>query len=163
MTQPLPQRPSLSSLKHQAKQILKSHKSGDSSVCESLRAHPKLIGMSDSEILGADLLLVDSQFGLAVYGLGHVDAVDDVIAYLFDIVLIVVSGDVSEVSYALTALNISSKQPASSRFAECNVSRPEAYPGMALRKVVLLLSFASRTHARTRYPHLEASVQPSHR
>lgn len=65
----LPDRPSLSSLKYQAKKLLKAHHAGDTSACDLLRALHKWESGSDTEILSADLVLADAQHAIALqYG-----------------------------------------------------------------------------------------------
>ncbi len=69
MTRRLPERPSLSSLRYQAKQLVKQHHAGDTAACDSLRALPKFAGRSNDEILGDDLVLADAQHAIALgYG-----------------------------------------------------------------------------------------------
>ena len=69
MTKRLPERPSLSSLKYQAKQLVKQHHAGDTAACEALRALSRWSGRSDDEILADDLVLADAQHAVALaYG-----------------------------------------------------------------------------------------------
>jgi len=65
MTTPLPERPSLSSLKYQAKQLLKRHRNKDATVCGLLRSLPKWHGRSDGEILSGPFVLADAQHVVA--------------------------------------------------------------------------------------------------
>lgn len=61
----LPPRPNLAQLKHQAKDLLKSHRAGDARGCAVLRRMPKLAGSSDADLLAADVTLNDAQFAIA--------------------------------------------------------------------------------------------------
>lgn len=75
MTRILPSNPSIEHLKHQAKDLLRAHRSGDPTCCATLRLLNRLAHASDSEILSADLKLNDAQFALAMsYGLSSWDA-----------------------------------------------------------------------------------------
>lgn len=65
MTTPLPERPSLTSLKYQAKQLLKRHRNEDATLCALLRSLPKWNGRSDAEILGGKFVLADAQHAVA--------------------------------------------------------------------------------------------------
>ncbi len=62
----LPDRPSLSSLKYQAKKLLKAHHAGDVVACTPLRALPQCQSSNDDEILKADLVLGDAQRAIAL-------------------------------------------------------------------------------------------------
>ena len=65
----LPPKPSLEKLKKQAKALAKAHKSGDVSVCKTLRLVHRFKALTDQEILQAPVTLNDSQFALALsYG-----------------------------------------------------------------------------------------------
>ncbi len=71
----LPPRPNLSQLKHQAKDLLKSHRAGDARGCAVLRRLPKMVDASDADLLAADVTLNDAQFALARdYGFGNWEA-----------------------------------------------------------------------------------------
>ena len=71
---PLPPTPSLKQLKHQAKDLLKAHKRGDSTCCDVLRALRRIAEASDAEILAADVSLSEAQYALALsYGFGSWD------------------------------------------------------------------------------------------
>ena len=74
MSKVLPARPSLSSLKYQAKQILKSFRTGSRQACETLSLLPRFAGMSDEQILQETISLVDAQRALALgYGFSSWD------------------------------------------------------------------------------------------
>lgn len=69
MTHSLPGGPSLEQLKKQAKDILKAHKSGNESACETLKLLTKFSGNSDQAILSAAVSLQEVQHALAMsYG-----------------------------------------------------------------------------------------------
>jgi hypothetical protein len=69
MPRPLPLRPNLEQLKHQAKDLLKSHHAGDAAACGLLRRLPRLAAATDAELLAAVVTLNDAQFALALeYG-----------------------------------------------------------------------------------------------
>ncbi|MEM7362549.1 MAG: ankyrin repeat domain-containing protein [Pseudomonadota bacterium] len=69
MTKSLRPHPSLDSIKYEAKQILKSHSSGDRSACSTLRGHPRFSSKSDDEILASRVTLQIVQHALALdYG-----------------------------------------------------------------------------------------------
>lgn len=69
MTSSLPVRPSLDQLRHQAKDLLRSHRTGDAGSCEVLRAHHRFRGASDERILSAKVGLQDVQHAVALrYG-----------------------------------------------------------------------------------------------
>jgi hypothetical protein len=71
MTHQLPARPSLSSLKYQAKSVLKAHRAGDLTDCTVLRSHTQFSGLSDAAFAAAKVTLSDAQHALAVdYGFG---------------------------------------------------------------------------------------------
>jgi hypothetical protein len=61
----LPPRPNLDQLKHQAKDLLKSHRAGNARGCVVLRRLPKLADVSDAGLLAAAVTLNDAQFALA--------------------------------------------------------------------------------------------------
>ena len=66
MTKSLPSKPSLSSLKYEAKQLLKSHKSGDEGSCAVLRNLGKFADASNQRILADGVTLLEAQQALAV-------------------------------------------------------------------------------------------------
>ena len=69
MVKSLPQKPNLEHLKNQAKQLLKSHKHGDLTVCETLCLLHRFADLTPQEILAAKVSLKDVQFALALsYG-----------------------------------------------------------------------------------------------
>ena len=69
MARQFPSRPSLEQLKHQAKDLLKAHRQGDRSACDTLRMLRRFSVASDDEILAADLALNEVQQALALsYG-----------------------------------------------------------------------------------------------
>ena len=69
MTSQIPPKPSLVQLKSQAKDILKAHKRGDASCCDTLRNHHHFAGKTDAGILSSKLVLREAQHALAVsYG-----------------------------------------------------------------------------------------------
>ena len=69
MNRMLPPNPNLTQLKHQAKDLLKAHERGDTSVCDTLRLLGRFSGASDGEILSASLSLHETQFAIALdYG-----------------------------------------------------------------------------------------------
>lgn len=69
MTKSLPPKPSVKFLKLEAKSILKAHKNGDASCCETLRHLNQFKGKPDAEILNTKTALQEIQFALAVeYG-----------------------------------------------------------------------------------------------
>ncbi len=75
MNRTLPANPDLTQLKHQAKDLLRAHKQGDVSVCETLRHLRSFADAPNSGILAADLSLHQAQFALALdYGFGSWDA-----------------------------------------------------------------------------------------
>ena len=72
MSKVLPARPSLSSLKYQAKQILKSSRKGDRQACETLSLLPRFVGMTDEVITKGKASLVEAQHALALdYGFSN--------------------------------------------------------------------------------------------
>src|SRR2546429_8306382 len=84
MPKPLPPRPNLEQLKNQAKDLLKSLKSGDPGAIQRIREnHPRWSAASEPEMHAAELSLVDVQLVIArEYGFAswpklkeHVDAV----------------------------------------------------------------------------------------
>ena len=75
MTRSLPSRPSLKQLRHQAKDLLRAHASGDKSVCATLKFLRRFAKSSDEEILSGDLTLNEAQYALAMdYGFTSWDA-----------------------------------------------------------------------------------------
>ena len=69
MTKSLPESPSLSSLKYEAKQLLKARDAGDESAREVLQLLPKLAGKTNQQILAAKVTLQEVQHALALeYG-----------------------------------------------------------------------------------------------
>ena len=69
MTKSLSANPSLTSIRYEARQLLKSHKAGDEAACETLRLHARFAGKSNPEILEEDVTLQEVQHALAVdYG-----------------------------------------------------------------------------------------------
>ncbi len=65
----LPSRPSLEHLKRQAKDLLKAHREGDRTVCETLHVLRRFGGASEEAILASDVTLQEVQHALAVnYG-----------------------------------------------------------------------------------------------
>jgi hypothetical protein len=66
MTKSLPARPNLENLKKQAKSLLKSHDSGDPTVCAVLRRLHRFSLVSDREILTSKLSLADAHYALAM-------------------------------------------------------------------------------------------------
>lgn len=62
----LPSNPSLDHLKHQAKDLLKTHTGRDPGVAQRLREfHPRFLNASDPEILAASLKLSDALLAIA--------------------------------------------------------------------------------------------------
>lgn len=69
MTKSLPPRPSLVQLKHQAKDLLKTHQQRNAAVCDTLRELHRFSHASDDEILAAAVILTDVQHAIALsYG-----------------------------------------------------------------------------------------------
>jgi len=69
MVKSLPPKPNLEHLKKQAKQLLKSHKNGDLTVCETLGLLHRFADATPQEILRSKISLKDVQFALALsYG-----------------------------------------------------------------------------------------------
>lgn len=66
MTRSLPQKPSLTRLKNEAKSILKAHRRKDPKVCAVLRNVKKLASASDEKLLETKVTLHDAQFALAL-------------------------------------------------------------------------------------------------
>jgi len=66
MTGQLPANPSLVQLKNQAKDLLRAHKHGDASCCDTLRNHHHFSGKSDQDILSSKVGLREAQHALAV-------------------------------------------------------------------------------------------------
>ena len=70
MSKSLPARPSLSSLRYEAKQILRGLRAGDPTAFTTLRHHGKFAAATTDEIRAADVVLQDVQHALArEYGL----------------------------------------------------------------------------------------------
>lgn len=65
VTQRLPSRPSLTQLRHQAKDLLRAHAAKDRTVCPLLRGVPRLAGAEESTILRSPLSLCEVQEALA--------------------------------------------------------------------------------------------------
>jgi len=65
MCPPLSSRPDLAQIKRQAKELLKAQQAGDPNACARLRLIPRLSGMTDGEILSADVSLQEAQHALA--------------------------------------------------------------------------------------------------
>jgi len=81
MLKTLPSNPSLENLRKQAKTILKSHVSGDTQACETLRRLPRFAGKTDAEILKAEVSLQEVQHALALdYGFRDWKALADWVA-----------------------------------------------------------------------------------
>ena len=69
MPRPLPSKPNLAQLKHQAKNLLKAHHRGEKSACQTLRLLHRFAALSDEAILSAALTLAEAQYALAMdYG-----------------------------------------------------------------------------------------------
>lgn len=69
MARSLPPKPNLGQLKNQAKDLVKAHRSGDPSTCETLRRLNRFKASADADILAMPLTLADAQFALALdYG-----------------------------------------------------------------------------------------------
>jgi len=66
MTKSLPSTPTLRYLKEEAKDILKAHKSGNASCCETLRHLRQFRGKADEDILKVAVGLQETQFALAL-------------------------------------------------------------------------------------------------
>jgi hypothetical protein len=65
MTPSLPSRPDLAQVRRRAKELLKAHRSGDPSCCETLRHLGRFADADEDAILSADLNLSDAQHALA--------------------------------------------------------------------------------------------------
>lgn len=65
MSRSLSSQASLEQLKNQAKDLLKTHKSGDAKACEMLRLLPRFAKLSDQEIFAAKVGLQEAQHALA--------------------------------------------------------------------------------------------------
>ncbi len=65
MTSHLPDTPNLKHLRHQAKDVVKSHKRGDATCCRILRHLNRFRHKADADILNATLSLVEAQFAIA--------------------------------------------------------------------------------------------------
>src|SRR5688500_14603873 len=66
MAKSLPSRPDLEQLRKQAKDLLKSHKSGQAEALQRIReSHPRFSTAADSEIRAAKFTLSDAQLALA--------------------------------------------------------------------------------------------------
>jgi len=69
MPRPLPSKPNLVQLKHQAKNLLKAHHQGEKTACRTLRLLHRFADQSDEAILSAALTLAEAQYALAMdYG-----------------------------------------------------------------------------------------------
>jgi len=69
MSLSLPDRPNIQQLKKQAKDLLKAHKKGDTSVCEVLSRMHRFSESTEQEILGSSVSLQETQYALALaYG-----------------------------------------------------------------------------------------------
>ena len=69
MSKAMPSRPSLTHFKYQAKNLMRSQRDRDPSVCVTLRHLKRFARANDGEILGADLSLQEAQYALAMdYG-----------------------------------------------------------------------------------------------
>ncbi|HET6496365.1 MAG TPA: hypothetical protein VFH61_13490 [Thermoleophilia bacterium] len=74
MSLSLPSNPSLTQLRHQAKDILKAQRTGDASGCRPLRKLRRFSDAADEEILGARVTLHEAQLALALeYGFASWD------------------------------------------------------------------------------------------
>jgi len=67
MAPSLPPNPSLTQLKHQAKDIHKAHKARDASCCDVLKKLKRFADASDADILAAEVPLKQVQFALAMH------------------------------------------------------------------------------------------------
>src|SRR5690242_15676112 len=66
MSKSLPSRPNLEQLKNQAKDLLKSHQSGDAESLKRIRAnHPNYSNAAEVEIRAAKFSLSDAQLAIA--------------------------------------------------------------------------------------------------
>ena len=65
MTKALPERPSIRSLRYEAKQILKAHRTRDSSALATLRHHAKFSHATDQQLRSARVTLQDAQHAMA--------------------------------------------------------------------------------------------------
>lgn len=75
MSAPLPPRPSLTQLRHQAKDLLRAHKRGQPEVCARLWWLRRFARSDDAAILAADVALHEAQYVLAMeYGFDSWDA-----------------------------------------------------------------------------------------
>ena len=78
MSRQLPYPPNVQHLRKEAKALLKTHKSGDSSCCDVLRHLPHLRDRPDAAVLGESVSLTGVQFALAVdYGFSGWDTLMD--------------------------------------------------------------------------------------
>lgn len=74
MSLSLPSKPSLTQLRHQAKDVLRAQRSGDASGCGVLRNLRRFSVAPDEQILGARVTLHEAQFALALeYGFASWD------------------------------------------------------------------------------------------
>jgi hypothetical protein len=74
MSLSLPSNPSLTQLRHQAKDVLKAQRTGDASGCRVLRNLKRFSGAADEQILSAGVMLHEAQFALALeYGFASWD------------------------------------------------------------------------------------------
>jgi len=75
MNPTLPPNANLTQLKHQAKDLLKQHRSGDAEACAVLRRLPSLADADDAAVLAREMKLHDVQYALALmYGFTSWDA-----------------------------------------------------------------------------------------
>ena len=70
VTPTLPSNPSLVQLKKRAKELLRAQKAGEPSCCEVLRCHERFAGMSEDDVLAAEVTLAEVQHATARY-YGH--------------------------------------------------------------------------------------------
>ena len=63
---PLPEKPNLTHLKHQAKDLLRDHATHDLAAAQRIREfHPRFADLSDAEVFAASLQLADAQLTIA--------------------------------------------------------------------------------------------------
>ncbi len=75
MNRTLPTNPSLTQLKHQAKDLVKTHSRGDVTACDTLRLLRSFADAPDAQVLSARITLSQAQFALALsYGFASWDA-----------------------------------------------------------------------------------------
>ena len=81
MTRPLPSRPNVTQLKHQAKDLLRAQRNGEASACGVLRRLRRFEGADDGNVLAADVALHEAQYALAMeYGFPSWNALAEHIA-----------------------------------------------------------------------------------